>query len=367
MVLVLYGGLIKLVSGCLKNIIKQVNEEEYLIMIYYFIIFFISLFAAYLSTILAKKIAPSIGAIDKPNDIKIHNKPIPRLGGLAIYMAFLISIIFIYYFNNNLYFISNNRIIGIFIGGTIVFIAGLLDDLITIKASYKLLVQAIAASVLFFYGIRMNLFPNLWVSYVFTLIYVIGAYSAMDMIDGLDGLAAGTTAICSTFFLILFWQQGNEFAIFISLILIGSSLGFLKHNFFPANIFMGDSGSMLLGFLLATLMVIFTCKPYDVVRFIIPILILGVPILDNFLTFLYRFREGKSFLSGDLNHFYNRIMNCGTSHKNTVLIMYLVSIIFGLNAILFTINVNVGWVFLVILGIGLFFGIRRVRLLERKS
>lgn len=336
-------------------------------MIYYFIIFFISLFAAYLFTILAKNIASSIGAIDKPSDIKIHNKPIPRLGGLAIYVAFLISMIFIYYFNNNLYFISKNKMIGIFIGGAIVFFTGLIDDIVTIKASYKLLIQAIAASILFFYGIRMNLFPNLWISYVFTFIYVVGSYSAMDMIDGLDGLAAGITAICSTFFLIVFLQQGNEFGIFISLILIGSSLGFLKHNFCPANIFMGDSGSMLLGFLLATLMIIFTNQPCNFIRFIIPILILGVPILDNFLTFLYRFREGKSFLTGDLNHFYNRIISCGVSHKNTVLTMYLASIIFGFNAVLFTVNVNIGWIFLIILGIGLFYSIRKVMLLERNS
>ena len=336
-------------------------------MIYYFIIFFISLFVAYLFTILAKNIASSIGAIDKPSDIKIHNKSIPRLGGLAIYVAFLISMILVYYFNNNLYFISKNNMIGIFIGGTIVFFTGLIDDIVTVKASYKLLIQAIAASILFFYGIRMNLFPNLWISYIFTIIYVVGSYSAMDMIDGLDGLATGITTICSTFFLIVFWQQGNEFGIFISLILIGSSLGFLKHNFFPANIFMGDSGSMLVGFLLATLMIVFTNQPYNLFRFLIPILILGVPILDNFLTFLYRFREGKSFLAGDLNHFYNQVMSCGVSHKNTVLVMYLVSIIFGFNAVLFTVNVNIGWIFLIILGIGLFYSIRKVRLLERKS
>ncbi|MBA7544072.1 putative undecaprenyl-phosphate N-acetylglucosaminyl 1-phosphate transferase [subsurface metagenome] len=336
-------------------------------MIYYFIIFCISLFVAFLFTILAKNIAPSIGAIDKPSDIKIHKKTIPRLGGLAIYVAFLISMIFIYYFKNNLYFISKNKMVGVFVGGTIVFLTGLIDDTITVKASYKLLFQAIAASVLFFYGIRMNLFPNLWISYIFTIIYVVGSYSIMDMIDGLDGLAAGIATICSTFFLIVFCPQGNDFGIFISLMLIGSSLGFLKHNFFPANIFMGDSGSMLLGFLLATLMIIFTNQPYNLIRFIIPILILGVPILDNFLTFLYRFREGKSFLAGDLNHFYNRVMSCGVSHKNTVLVMYLVSVIFGLNAVLFTVNVNVGWVFLIILGIGIFYSIRKVRLLERKS
>ena len=337
-------------------------------MIYYFIIFLITLFTAYLFTILAKNIAPSIGAIDKPNNIKIHSKPIPRLGGLAIYVAFLISIILVYYFYErlNLAFLKN-KIIGVFLGATIVFIAGFIDDIKTMKASYKLLIQAIAASVLFFYGIRMNLFPNLWISYVFTLIYVVGAYSAIDMVDGMDGLASGITFICSIIFLIIFWQQREELGILLSLILIGSSLGFLGHNFYPAKIFMGDSGSMLLGFLLAALMIILTDQPYNLIRFIIPILILGVPILDNFLTFLYRFREGKSFLAGDLNHFYNRIMSCGVSHKNTVLIMYLVSIIFGFNAVLFTINVNVGWVFLIILGIGLFFGIRKVRLLEKRE
>ena len=337
-------------------------------MIHYCIIFFISLAISYLGTILAKNISSSIGAIDKPNQIKIHSKPIPRLGGLAIYMAFLISIILIYYFYGrlNIAFIIN-RIIGIFLGGTIVFIVGFIDDIKTMEALSKLIIQSIAALILFFSSIRMNLFPNLWVSFIFTILYVVGSYSAMDMIDGLDGLAAGITAICSTFFLIVFWQQGNEFGIFISLILIGSSLGFLKHNFFPANIFMGDSGSMLLGFLLATLMIVFTNQPYNLIRFIIPILILGVPILDNFLTFLYRFREGKSFLAGDLNHFYNRVMSCGVSHKNTVLVMYLVSIIFGFNAVLFIVNVNIGWIFLIILGIGLFYSIRKVRLLERKN
>lgn len=337
-------------------------------MIYYYIIFFTSLAISYLGTILAKNIASSLGAIDKPNQIKIHSKPIPRLGGLAIYMAFLISIILVYYFYERLNLVFfKNKMIGIFLGATIVFIVGFIDDIKKFKALLKLIIQSIAALILFFYGIRMSLFPNLWVSFIFTIIYVVGAYSAIDMIDGMDGLAAGITTICSTFFLIVFWQQGNEFGIFISLILIGSSLGFLKHNFFSASIFMGDSGSMLLGFLLATLMIIFTNQSYNLIRFIIPILILGVPILDNFLTFLYRYRQGKSFLVGDLNHFYNRIMSCGVSHKNTVLIMYLVGIFFGLNAILFTINVNVGWFFLIILGIGLFYSIRKVRLLERKS
>lgn len=337
-------------------------------MMHYYFIFFISLAISCLGTIVAKKLAPFVNAIDKPNQIKIHSEPTPRLGGLAIYMAFLVSIILIYYFyeRSGLVFFKN-KITGIFLGATIVFIAGFIDDIKNMKALSKLIIQGIAALILFFYGIRMNLFPNLYISIIFTVIYVVGAYSAMDMIDGLDGLAAGITAICSIFFLIVFSQYGNEFGIFLSLILIGSSLGFLRHNFYPAKIFMGDGGSMLLGFLLATLMIVFTNQPYNFIQFIIPILILGVPILDNFLTFLYRYRQGRSFLVGDLNHLYNRIMNCGFSHKNTVLIMYLVSIIFGLNAMLFTINVNVGWVFLIILGIGLFYIIRKVGVLETKN
>ena len=338
-------------------------------MIYYFIIFFISLFVAYLFTILAKNIAPSIGAIDKPNQIKIHSKPIPRLGGLAIYVAFLISIIFIYYFNNNLYFINNNSIIGILIGGTIVFIAGLIDDIKTIKAFIKLIIQGIAALILFFYGVRMNLFPNFWFSFIFTIIYVVGSYSAMDMIDGLDGLAAGISAICSIFFLIIFWQQGEELGMLLSLILIGSSLGFLKHNFYPAKIFMGDGGSMLFGFLLATLMIIYTCQPYDIVRFIVPILILGVPITDNFLTFLYRSRHfpGKFIGAADLNHCYNFMIRQGFNHKNTVLIMYLLSIILGVNALLFRINIFAAIILLNIIVIILLLGIRKIGILEIKK
>ena len=330
-------------------------------MIYYFIIFFTSFFAAYLFTILAKNVAPSLGAMDKPDQIKIHRTITPRLGGLAIYMAFLISSILIYYFykRSDIIFFKS-KLIGVFLGGTIVFIAGFIDDIKTMEAFSKLIIQGIAALILFLFDIRMNLIPNFGFPLIFTIIYVVGAYSAIDMIDGLDGLAAGVSAICSAFFLIVFYQYGNEFGIFISLILIGSLLGFLKYNFFPATIFMGDSGSMLLGFLLATLMIIFTNQPYNLIQFIIPILILGVPILDNFLTFLHRFRKGKSFLTGDLNHFYNRMMNCGFNHRNTVLVMYFVSIIFGFNAILFTVNANIGWVFLFIIGIGLFLNIRKI-------
>lgn len=275
--------------------------------------------------------------------------------------------VFVYYFNDNLYFISNNRILGIFIGGTIVFIVGLVDDILTTKASYKLLIQAIAASVLFYYSIRINLFPNLWISYIFTLIYVVGSYSAMDMIDGMDGLASGITFTCSIFFLTIFWQQGENLGILLSLVLIGSSLGFLGHNFYPAKIFMGDGGSMLVGFLLATLMIVYTNKPYDIIRFIIPIIILGVPIMDNLITFLYRYKQRKSFLVGDLNHFYNRIMNCGFSYKKTVFIMYLASIIFGIDAILFTINVTTGYIILGIIGIILIFIIWKVKLSEKKQ
>ena len=338
-------------------------------MVYYFIIFLITLFTAYLFTIIAKNIAPSLGAIDKPNQTKIHNEPIPRLGGLAIYLAFLISIIFIYYFNNNLYFISKNKIMGIFIGGTIVFIAGLIDDIKKLEALPKLIIQSIAALILFFYGVRMNLFPNLWFSFIFTIIYVVGSYSAMDMIDGLDGLAAGITTICSIFFLIIFWQQGEELGMLLSLILIGSSLGFLKHNFYPAKIFMGDGGSMLFGFLLATLMIIYTCQPYDIVRFIVPILILGVPITDNFLTFLYRSRHfpGNFIGAADLNHCYNFMMRQGFNHKNTVLIMYLLSIVLGVNALLFRIHIFAAIILLNIIVIILFLGIRKIGILEIKK
>jgi UDP-GlcNAc:undecaprenyl-phosphate GlcNAc-1-phosphate transferase len=339
-------------------------------MIHYCIIFFISLAISYLGTIFAKNIAPSIGAIDKPNQIKIHSKPIPRLGGLAIYVAFLISIILIYYFFRrlNIAFLKN-KMIGIFLGGTIVFITGFIDDIKTMEALPKLIIQSIAALILFFSGIRMNLFPNLWVSFIFTIIYVVGSYSAMDMIDGLDGLAAGVSAICSTFFLIIFWQQGEELGMLLSLILIGSSLGFLKHNFYPAKIFMGDGGSMLFGFLLATLMIIYTCQPYDIIRFIVPILILGVPITDNFLTFLYRSRHfpGKFIGAADLNHCYNFMIRQGFNHKNTVLIMYLLSIILGVNALLFRIHIFAAIILLNIIVIILFLGIRKIGILEIKK
>lgn len=336
-------------------------------MINYFIFFLLAFGLTYFSTILAKNIAPFIGAIDKPGDIKIHSKPVARLGGLAIYLSFLISIILICYFNKKLLFISHEKILGIVVGGTIVFIAGLIDDIFTIKASYKLFLQAIAATVLFYSGIKMNFFPSLWISFFFTVVYVVGSYSAMDMIDGMDGLASGIIFICSMFFLIIFWQHKDILGIFLSLIIMGSSLGFLRHNFHPAKIFMGDGGSMLFGFLLATLMILYTNTPYDILRFLIPILIMVVPIMDNLITFLYRFKQGKSLLVGDLNHFYNRIMNCGVSYRKTVFIMYLFSIIFGIAAILLTVTKIAGIAFTFLSGVILLYFHWKIQLIEKKQ
>ncbi len=336
-------------------------------MINYFIFFFLSLCLTYFFTILAKNLAPYIGAIDKPNNIKIHNKPIARLGGLAIYLSFLISMILVHYFDERLIIFSQKKTVGFVIGGTIVFIAGLIDDIFTIKAIYKLIIQSISATILYYTGIRMNFFPNLLISYFFTLVYVVGSYSAMDMIDGMDGLASGLTSICSIFFLIVFWQNQHIFGIFLSIILLGSSLGFFVHNFHPAKIFMGDGGSMLLGFILATLMIIYTDKHYDIVGLVIPILIFAVPIIDNLITFLFRYKQGKSFLVGDLNHFYNRIMSCGVSYRKTVFVMYIFSIIFGISAILLTVNMIAGIASTFLSGLTFFYFNRKIQLAEKKQ
>lgn len=336
-------------------------------MLFHIIFFLIVFFVTYFSTIIAKNVAPYIGAIDNPGDSKIHHKPIARLGGLAVYIAFVISIIIVNYWNRKCFFVDSSKIIGLFIGGNIVFVIGLFDDILTLKASYKLFFQALAASILFIYGIKMNFFPNLWISYFFTVVYVVGTYSAMDMIDGMDGLAAGIIFICSIFFLVIFWQQKGLLGTFLSLFLISSSLGFLGHNYYPAKIFMGDGGSMLFGFLLASLMVLYTDKPYNILRFIIPILILMVPILDNLLTFIYRYKQGKSFLVGDLNHFYNHILDCGYSYQKTVLIMYLFSLIFGISALLLTVHFISGIAFTVLSGGIFFYFNKKIQIIREKT
>lgn len=267
--------------------------------------------------------------LDNPvNDLKIHNKPIPYLGGIALLLGVLISLSiagFWFSFNQTYFW-------GIFASTIIITFLGLLDDLFDIKQTYKFIAQLLAASGMVYIGFRVGTFP--YIAIPLTIFYIIGACNALNLLDGLDGLAAGVSAISSLFFFILFLGNNDAFSIALSLSLLGACLAFLIYNFNPASIFMGDAGSMLLGVILSILMIRYSKTSFDFKSFLMAILICGVPIFDTALTYTRRYLNNKPIFPGDRSHFYDQLIDRGLSVRKTIFISYSLGIFFGIIALI---------------------------------
>jgi UDP-GlcNAc:undecaprenyl-phosphate GlcNAc-1-phosphate transferase len=246
---------------------------------------------------------------------------------------------------------------GIVLGATIITILGLIDDKKGLSPITKLLGQIIGAIVLLWYGIRIVGINNpfgktylefsLYLSFLITVIWTVTFINSINLIDGLDGLAGGIVAIASaTFFVITLFQidkQSNvaitnrlELVAIMAMALVGSTSGFLLYNFHPAKIFMGDTGSMFLGFILGTITIMGTLKTVATIALFIPIMVIGLPLFDTFLTILRRLKRKKPLLQADREHLHHRLLNYGWGQKRTVLLMYGISGLLGLGAILLT-------------------------------
>lgn len=300
----------------------------------YLIGFFAALAVTLLITPIVKKLAIVIGAVDQPNHRKVHTKLMPRLGGLAIYIGFVVA-----------YFIiapATDVALGLLIGGSIVVLVGALDDKYQLSPKVKLLGQLIAASVVVAFGLQVEL-VNLpfgedavifgWLSIPITIFWIVGVTNAINLIDGLDGLAAGVSAIATATIMVMALIMGNTTVALLCMVLLGSILGFLFFNFHPAKIFMGDSGALFLGFSLATLSIL-GFKQVTVVSFIIPLLILGVPLSDTFFAIIRRVVNKKPISVADKSHLHHCLLELGLSHRKTVLTIYGISLFFGSAAIL---------------------------------
>ncbi len=297
----------------------------------YSIILLISFCLAFLLTPLIRFISLKIGAVDEPNERKLHTKPTPRLGGIGIYIAYSLAL---------LYAVKlSNQQIGVLIGGFIVLLIGFIDDLKGLPATAKLLALILVALVLSSYGVSLDLFKNHYINLILTILWIVGVISAINAIDNMDGLASGLSFIASTSYLAVAlqteqWEWGA-----LAAALTGATLGFLKFNFAPASIFMGDSGSFFLGFTLASLGIMGGWSTNPVKASIIPILILGVPIFDLIYTVIVRHREGITKNIRDIitfsgkDHISHRLAALGLSHKNAVLFIYMVSICVSVGAI----------------------------------
>ena len=283
-----------------------------------------------------RKMAIYFGAVDKPDDRKVHAGIMPRAGGLAIFAGFIIATLF----SQPL----DAKIIGFVIGSTLMIIVGVIDDLYSVSPKFKLIGQVIAALILVYVGIKIDTISTpfttpialkMW-SIPVTVFWVIGITNAVNLIDGLDGLAAGISAISALTMAVLALTQGQLFVVYCALFLVASIFGFLRYNFHPAQIFMGDSGSLFLGFVLAGLSVMSVSKAATIITLIIPIVILGVPILDTGFAILRRYFNKKPIFQPDKEHLHHRLLALGFSHRDTVFLIYGITLILSTTALLLT-------------------------------
>ena len=282
-----------------------------------------------------KKFAIRIGATDKPNQRKVHQKIMPRMGGLAIFISFVIGM-FVYMPDSKFFY-------PILIGSTIIVITGILDDMMELSAKIKLLGQIAAAAVVVFGGVTVE-FINVpffgevdfgFLAIPLTMLWIIGITNAVNLIDGLDGLAAGVSSIALITISGMAIFMGNGFVAAVGLILLGSTLGFLIYNFYPAKIFMGDTGALFLGFIISVLSLL-GFKNVTLVSLIIPIIILGVPISDTIFAIIRRLLNKQPLSAADKSHLHHCLLQSGYSHRQTVLIIYGIAAFFGLAAVLFS-------------------------------
>lgn len=313
--------------------------------VYYLLGFIIALVLALVLTPLVKKLAFLVGAIDTPNHRKVHTKVMPRLGGLAIFLGFIGSFFAIVTILPSDIMVpwQLNFVKAVIVGGTIIIITGALDDRFELSAKVKFLLQIIAACVVVFvfdvqiHFVNMPFGSNMqhlveWISIPITILWIVGVTNAINLIDGLDGLAAGVSGIGILTILVMAIITGMQPVILLSVLLIGSIAGFMKYNFHPAKIFMGDSGALFLGFCIAMLS-LYTFKQVTLVSLVIPLLIIGVPLSDTLFAIIRRLSNRKPIWVADKGHLHHRLQDLGFSHRKTVLIIWGVSAVFGTLAI----------------------------------
>lgn len=296
--------------------------------------FMLAMFVSYVLTPYIKKLAFKIGAVDRPDNRKVHKKIMPRLGGLAIYIAFMIGCIASMEITWDIF--------GILLGGTLIVALGVADDVYQLPAKVKLLGQIAAACVLVIFDIRIEWVNNPLGGYFyldmlsipFTIFWVISFTNVVNLIDGLDGLAAGVSAIASLTVILVSVQMGYFHVAILTAALAGAIIGFIRYNFNPATIFMGDTGSMFIGYMLAAISVYGAVKTAATIALIVPAIALGLPILDTAFAIMRRYVNGRPIFQPDKGHLHHRLLATGMSHKETVLFMYGITAVLCIGAVL---------------------------------
>ena len=301
-------------------------------------LFYILLTALFVVLILIPpitRLAITLDKVDLPDARKIHSGKIPRLAGIAIFLGVLFSIL--------LFCDIDRPVRGFLAGGVIIFATGLYDDLIGLRPRWKLLGEILAALTAVLIGdVALSNLGNLvgtgnielgWLAIPFTVLGIVGVTNAINLLDGLDGLAGGVSAIAAVALAILAYMVGNQQLLFLIVALLGALLGFLKFNTYPARIFMGDSGSLFIGYSLALFAVILCRGNTSHISAVTPLLILVLPIIDTLIVMVCRWRSGLALSSPDNRHIHHRLLGVGFGHKATVIIIYSLSYLMAIVAI----------------------------------
>ena len=334
----------------------------------YILALIIALLASFLLTPYIKQLAVKIGPVDKPDKRKVHTQVMPRLGGLAIYLATMLAIVCSMPITRDL--------LGILLGGTWIVIVGVLDDKYSLPARVKLAGQVIAAVILVAFDVKIEWLNNPFGGYFyleylsipFTVFWVISFINVVNLIDGLDGLAAGVSGIASITVILVAVHQGYFPVATLTAALAGGIIGFIHYNFNPATIFMGDTGSMFIGYMLAAISIFGAVKSAATIALIVPAIALGLPIMDTAFAILRRYSNGRPIFQPDKGDLHHRLLAMGLSQRQAVLLMYGISIVLCLAAfVLAEANVYVAAVVIVLILVGVAVGAKRIGILNDRS
>ena len=334
----------------------------------YILALIIALLASFLLTPYIKQLAVKIGAVDKPDKRKVHTQVMPRLGGLAIYLATMLAIVCSMPITRDL--------LGILLGGTWIVIVGVLDDKYSLPARVKLAGQVIAAVILVAFDVKIEWLNNPFGGYFyleylsipFTVFWVISFINVVNLIDGLDGLAAGVSGIASITVILVAVHQGYFPVATLTAALAGGIIGFIHYNFNPATIFMGDTGSMFIGYMLAAISIFGAVKSAATIALLVPAIALGLPIMDTAFAILRRYSNGRPIFQPDKGHLHHRLLAMGLSQRQAVLLMYGISIVLCLAAfVLAEANEYVAAVVIVLILVGVAVGAKRIGILNARG
>ncbi|MBF6614529.1 MAG: undecaprenyl/decaprenyl-phosphate alpha-N-acetylglucosaminyl 1-phosphate transferase [Chloroflexi bacterium] len=294
------------------------------------LVFLVALLFSVLATPMLRRLAHRYNVLDEPSTRKIHTNPVPLLGGAAIYLSVIVGLVVFGQFG------YVQQIATILIGATLMSMFGVWDDKWGLRPLAKLFGQILSASILFFSGVSVQFLHNNILNYIATVAWIVTITNAFNLMDNMDGLAGGIAAVAAVFFFLIATLTGQYLVAPLAAVILGACIGFLFYNFNPASIFMGDTGSLFLGFMLAAVGVKLRFPPpysQDIVTWMVPVLVLGVPLFDTVLVTLSRLRRGVPISRGGKDHFSHRLVALGLTRRESVLVLYLVQGALGVAAL----------------------------------